>query len=249
MTAPVLRATGLVKRFGGLTAVDHVDLDVRAGEVRGLIGPNGSGKTTLINLLSGVYACDDGDVMLDGRRVDRMPRHRRSRSAVARTFQGIRLFGSMTVAENVRVAVQHRGRRVTDARTVTRNLLELVGIADLASWPANTLPYGDQRLVEIARALALNPQVLLLDEPVAGMAPDEIAQVGEIIRHVIGTGVGVLLVEHEMDFVLSICDRIAVLNFGRLIADDEPGVIRSHPEVVRAYLGESDAEGDLLGSA
>ncbi len=246
----VLAADGLVKRFGGLTAVDEVDLRIDAGEIHGLIGPNGSGKTTIINLVSGVYGLTGGALRLDDHDIARVARHRRARLGIARTFQGIRLFETMTVQANVEVGARHGRRRREGARPTATEALALVGMADRADLTASALPYGDQRMVEIARAVALDPRLLLLDEPVAGMAPEETERVGTVIRRLSAAGVAVLLVEHEMAFVLGVCHQVSVLNFGRRIAVGRPEEIRTDPEVVRAYLGEpaGDDEEDLLGA-
>lgn len=238
--------SSLSKKFGGVIAADEIDLTVRASEIHGLIGPNGSGKTTLLNLISGIYAPNSGQIMLDGEEVTDWPRYRRARVGVARTFQGIRLFDTMTVFDNVFVAASNAGHGRREATRVTDQMLEVVGMRAQRDTAVSSLPYGDQRLVEIARAIALSPKLLLLDEPVAGMAPDEMARVAQVVRQVSGEGVGIILVEHEMEFALGLCHVISVLNFGEKIAEGPPDLIRSHPEVVRAYLGE---EGDLLGAA
>lgn len=238
--------SSLSKRFGGVIAADDIDLTVRAGEIHGLIGPNGSGKTTLLNLISGIYAPNSGQIMLDGKDVTDWPRYRRARVGVARTFQGIRLFDTMTVFDNVFVAASNAGHGRREATTVADQMLGVVGMSAQRNAAVSSLPYGDQRLVEIARAIALSPKLLLLDEPVAGMAPDEMSRVAEVVLQVSDEGVGIILVEHEMEFALGLCQIISVLNFGEKIAEGPPDAIRSHPEVVRAYLGE---EGDLLGAA
>lgn len=229
-----------------MVAADQIDLAVAAGEIRGLIGPNGSGKTTLLNMISGVYTPDDGRIMLAGDDITDWSRHRRARAGIARTFQGIRVFSTMSVYDNVYVAASNSGSDRSAAAELSYEVLDTVGMADRHFATISALPYGDQRLVEIARAIALSPKVLLLDEPVAGMAPEEMARVEGVVREVAEEGVGIILVEHEMEFALRLCDKITVLNFGKKIAEDTPNVIRTHPEVVRAYLGE---EGDLLGAA
>jgi branched-chain amino acid transport system permease protein len=245
LSKPALEASRLVKTFGGLVAVDHVDIIVNEGEIHAMIGPNGSGKTSILNLISGIYLPDSGAISLDGCDITRWPRHRRTRFGIGRTFQGIRLFSTMSVFDNVFVAAAN-GKDNGSAEHTTKRMLELVGMSDRSDAVASSLPYGDQRLVEIARAISLYPKLLLLDEPVAGMAPDEMDRVGVVIRQVAQEGVGVLLVEHEMGFALGISEKITVLNFGAKIAEGVPSVIRTHPEVVRAYLGE---EGDLLGTS
>lgn len=229
-----------------MTAAHNIDLIVHTGEIHGLIGPNGSGKTTLLNLISGIYLPDSGEVVLNNDKITGWARHQRARAGVARTFQGIRLFSTMSVYDNIFVAASNSSDGDGNADQITKRMLAMVGMSDRQSTTVSALPYGDQRLVEIARAIALSPKVLLLDEPVAGMALDEMERVAEVVRQVAEQGIGIILVEHEMEFALGLCDEISVLNFGEKIAEGTPDVIRTHPEVVRAYLGE---EGDLLGTA
>ena len=262
MTAPVshlaeghpglLQVHGLTRRFGGLTAVDNVGLDVCQGEIHGLIGPNGSGKTTCINLISGVLRPDAGSVVLGTKELAGEPTHAVAASGLARTFQNIRVFGRMTVLENVLVgfngslgyglfqvfSLRNRSaeRRLHDKAMA---LLAFVGLADKHATPATSLSYGEQRLVEIARALALSPRLLLLDEPLVGMNPAEVDRVVALLQRMRSDGLTMLLVEHKMRVVMSICDRITVLNFGRRIASGRPEEIRANPEVISAYLGEN----------
>ena len=242
----MLQVSSLLKTFGGVVAADDIDLTIYAGEIHGLIGPNGSGKTTLLNLISGVYVPDAGQILFEKQDITNWPRYRRARAGVARTFQGIRLFSTMSVFDNVYVAASNGGQSRSGAAKVTAEMLELVGMADRRDLVISSLPYGDQRLVEIARAVALSPKLLLLDEPVAGMAPEEMDRVAAVVRRVSEEGVGIILVEHEMEFALGLCEQISVLNFGEKIAEGPPDIIRTHPDVVTAYLGE---EGDLLGAA
>lgn len=248
----LLQVRGLTRRFGGLTAVDNVELDVSQGEIHGLIGPNGSGKTTCINLISGVLRPDDGSVMLGEKELAREPTHTVAASGLARTFQNIRVFGRMTVLENVQVGfngslgyglfkvfslrIRSAERRLHDQAMA---LLAFVGLADKHATPATSLSYGEQRLVEIARALALSPRLLLLDEPLVGMNPTEVDRVVDLLQRMRSDGLTMLLVEHKMRVVMSICDRITVLNFGRRIASGRPEDIRANPEVISAYLGEN----------
>jgi branched-chain amino acid transport system permease protein len=253
--APLLRIRGLHKRFGGVVAVDGVDLDVWPGQVVGLIGPNGSGKTTIFNLMSGVYPVDAGSVMFEGRELAGLPPTSIVLGGISRTFQNIRLFSSMTVLDNVQTALHAASdyslpaaflqwpwtvwpteRRLRD-RAVA--LLEMVELGAYAQRVAGTLPYGLQRKLEIARALALQPKLLLLDEPAAGMNPQESLDLVELIKQIHQRlRVTIVLIEHHMDVVMNLCERIAVLNFGKRIAEGTPDEIQSNPLVLEAYLGQ-----------
>lgn len=250
----LLRTRGLTCRFGGLVAVDAVDLDVSANEIRALIGPNGAGKSTVLNLVTGIYRPTAGTIDFEGAPIAGLRPSAIARRGMARTFQTIRLWKQMTILENVMVGHQCRTRsgivdvllgtrRASQDESATRekalSALELVGLAGRAGQRAGTLSYGQQRLLEIARALATEPSLLLLDEPAAGMNPQEANALVDQIFRIRATGVAVLLIEHNMRLVMRVADRITVLSFGRKIAEGAPEEIRTNPEVISAYLGQA----------
>ncbi|HUC35553.1 MAG TPA: ATP-binding cassette domain-containing protein [Acidimicrobiales bacterium] len=235
-----LAVEGITVRFGGVVALDAVDLELGAGMLGGLIGPNGAGKTTLFNVVTGLQAPTSGKVLLDDREITRLAPHRRARLGLARTFQRLELFGTLTARDNVRMAAESQRRRLPAGLSPMRfaeQLLQRVGLVDVAGEPADVLPTGLARLVELARALATSPSVLLLDEPSAGLDQTETSGLGEVLRRVADEGTAVLLVEHDMSLVMGVCDHVTVLDFGKVIAGGEPAAVREDEAVQLAYLG------------
>ena len=249
----LLEARGICKRFGGLTALSDVSLTIRKGEVYGLIGPNGAGKTTFFNVLTGAYVPEEGELVFNGSELPLGKPHKVVEAGIARTFQNIRLFKNMTVADNIKVSMQQSMKYHTLSAmfrlpsywkeehrvdTEVRELLKIFDMEDVAEQIAANLPYGLQRKLEILRALACKPKILLLDEPAAGMNPTETHVLMEIIRSIRNRfDVAILLIEHDMSLVMNICERVYVLDYGNLIAEGTPEQVRSNQRVITAYLG------------
>ena len=256
----VLELRDIVVRFGGITAVNGLSLKVNAGEIVGLIGPNGAGKTVSFNVITGLQKPDEGRLLHDGRDVTGAPPHVRTAMGLGRTFQIVQLFHGMSVRENLMVSAHRhtmsgaiadalrlpwRGRALAQAAERADAVLKYLGLAHLADVPVDSLPIGQARLIELARALCLRPKVLLLDEPASGLDPSETADFAALLARIRGTiGCAMLLVEHDMSVVMPLCDHIYAMNFGAPLADGTPGEIRAHPAVIESYLGHvaTDAE-------
>lgn len=255
MNKVILRTENVTQRFGGLTAVSNVSVDLHENEIVGIIGPNGAGKTTFFNVLTGIYTPTEGKVYLDGEDITGKMPHEIAKLGMTRNFQNIRLFSNMTIIENIMTgiycrkkanlldSVLHTPRHKKEERETEEEALkylDIVGLSDLRYDMATSLPYGQQRKLEIGRALASDPKVLLLDEPAAGMNDQETLDLAEFIKGLRDMGYSIVLIEHDMRLVMNVCDRIYVLNYGAQIAQGTPDEIKRNPEVIAAYLGEED---------
>ncbi|MDO5033258.1 MAG: ABC transporter ATP-binding protein [Eubacteriales bacterium] len=252
----ILEVKQLTKKFGGLTAVDNLSFEIEEGAIYGLIGPNGAGKTTVFNMLTSVYTPSSGDIIFNGKSIVGLGSHEIARAGITRTFQNIRLFGDMTVYENVLTACHlntdytvldsflHNGKFRQGEKQImieAERLLQRMGLADRRHIISRNLPYGDQRRLEIARAIALHPKLLLLDEPAAGMNPDETLALMETIRKIRDDfQLTILLIEHHMDLVMNICEQMTVINFGKELAKGTADQVQNNPQVIEAYLGKKE---------
>lgn len=248
----MLKTDKISKIFGGLTALEDVSFTIKKNEITGIIGPNGAGKTTLFNIITGLYTQTVGNIFLNDRNISSVPPEKLARLGLVRTFQNIELFGQMTVLENVMVGLHTKSRsgviscafklpgHVREERKIKERAgewLDFCGLSDLSGVAANNLPFGKGRLLEIARAMALEPQIILMDEPAAGLNSRETIHLADLIRKIRDSGVTVVLVEHDMELIMDICDSIIVLNLGRKLAEGTPREIQENPEVIAAYLG------------
>ena len=243
--SPILETRDVVVRFGVLQAVSQASISVEVGQVTGLIGPNGAGKTTCFNVITGLQEPTSGTVFFDGKDITNKNPYKRARMGIARTFQKLEVFGSLSAAENIMVAAEQRkswDRSGFDPKVVCDELLERIGLTEVRDFMVGTLPTGTARLVELARALASNPRVLLLDEASSGLNEDETEEMAALLRTFVADGLAILLVEHDMSFVMGTCDFINVLDFGKIIATGTPAEVQADPIVQAAYLGTEPLE-------
>lgn len=244
---PVLEVADLSIRFGGLTAADHVSFDVEPGEIVGLIGPNGAGKSTTLNLISGIYQADTGEVWLNGENVTKLPSHDRARRGLARTFQTPHFLKRSTIRENMLLGTDladqmgflksFLGKKASDFDQEIQKLLEIAHLNIDWEMDIKSIPYGQQKRLEIVRGLLSHPKVILVDEPAAGLNTKEMEYAVDLLHHAVSQGVGVVLIEHQMDLIMNVCHRIVVLNFGKIIANGTPEEVSSNEDVIEAYLG------------
>lgn len=253
----ILHLEDVVKRFGGITASNHIDIQVPKNSIYGIIGPNGAGKTTLFNMITGVYDTTEGQILFQGSKINGLPTHVIAQKGIARTFQNIRLFGDLSVYDNLLTACQQNisyslldgflrtskcRKQEKEASAFCEELLKEVGLWEQRNQRASNLPYGMQRRLEIARALATKPQLLLLDEPAAGMNEEESAQLSDFVCSIRDQkGITIVIIDHHMDVIMSICDRMTVLSFGTLLAEGNPDEIQNNPDVIAAYLGVDES--------
>ena len=245
---PLLETIGVKVRFGGNIALDDVSISVEAGSVTGLIGPNGAGKATLFNTITGLQPLSSGRILFNDKDVTKEPPHKRTRMGLARTFQRLELFTTLSVRDNVRVAGEIRNRwslrtPKMDVNAETDRIISLVGLGDVADREVGEIPTGKARVVELARALMIQPTLVLLDEPASGQTEEETEQFGQLLRDLAGEGLGICLVEHDMSLVMQVCETIHVLDFGRMIASGSAESVRNNPTVVDAYLGAPESVG------
>ena len=246
----MLKIDGVSKSFGGVIAADNVSFELNSHEILGLIGPNGAGKTTMMNLISGIYTCDKGSIWFDGKDITKMPAHLRARMGLARTFQTPRFLNRASIRDNLLLGVEHGeqmgfwnsfiGKKGVDFEQEVEELMKIAGFTFRWDDDINALPFGQKKRLEIVRALLSHPKAMLVDEPAAGLNTKELEHVIDMLQFAVEQGVGVILIEHQMDLVMNVCHRIDVLNFGRLIAEGTPEEIAVNEVVIEAYLGRDD---------